>query len=40
MGVRFGVRVLSVVFVLLWKYGAGAGVGLGFSFVCEVLLLI
>jgi hypothetical protein len=35
--VRFGVTVVSVVCVLLWKYGAGARVGLVFSFVCEVL---
>jgi hypothetical protein len=37
VGVRFGVTVVNVVCVLLWKYGTGARVGLVFSFVCEVL---
>lgn len=38
MGVRFGVTVVSVVCVLVWKYGIGARVGLVLSFICEVLL--
>ena len=38
MGVGYGVTVVCVVCVLLWKYGTGVRVGLVFSFVCEVQL--
>lgn len=38
MGVKYGVTVVSVICVLLWKYGTEVRVGLVFSFVCEVLL--